>query len=937
MAWTNTLNIGTLANGGSAAIFIRGNVAARVTSSLKNSASVTGAVADPDLTNNTSTITTPLTSSAGLYLSKICNTTQVVAGELIQYTISVGNAGPSDALSVLVTDEVPAVITEVEYSLNNGSSWIAWTGSLNHGTLPAGNNISMLIRGVVNPDVPFGDIISNTAIVGSSTPRSIAPGGGGGSNSHSTPGLKGGMGGNDISATSNTRVATRADLIFMNASNPDPVVAGQNLTYTISVTNDGPSDAQDVSVANNLPLGLTLVSASPETGNFTGTNWTLGMLPAGQSARLILVARVDVSVADGTVLVNTSRVNSTTYDPLFGNNLSSETTRVYSSGDLSITKTATPDPVTAGNMITYAITVNNSGPSDAGGVKVADAVPASVLNPQWSINGGTTWNTWVSPYDYGTLASGAGFSFLIRGTVDPNLTAASVLSNTATVTTTTIDPDPRNNSATFVSTQALCPTAPVAVNVTVDFDGLVHAASATVGAGETVAWYTASAGGTATIAPSAVDAGTYTAWAEARNTASGCVSSSRTMATLIINSIKPIIVSALSAGSTYGTASVYQISATNSPTSYSATGMPQGMTISASTGMITIGSKTPAGVYNIYMGATNAGGTGTATLVYTVGKLTVTSFITAPGKCFDGTTGASLSNQAVIGVISPDVVSLSVRAVSFIDPEVGTGKTVSATGVSLVGTDAANYALSSTTAITYADISALPATSQISGNTNLSCRATGMIYSVTLTPGSSYAWTVPADATITAGASGPNNNQITVTFGLTGGYITVTETSAASCTGIGKAISVSVAACVPDLSPAITISPAAIAGVTNIDVIVKVNELNTVNTNGLITVVIPKDSRWALNGSFDPALTELISTPLNNADWTYSSNESYHIFTTTSVISAGSRSVIGFRITFNPGNTKGIASITSQILSGSGGEARIDNNADSKKLEYTDK
>jgi uncharacterized repeat protein (TIGR01451 family) len=932
--WTNTLNIGTLANGASATVLIRGNVAARVVSSLKNSASVTSAVADPDLSNNSSTITTVLTSSAGLYLSKICNTAQVVAGEIIQYTINVGNAGPSDALSVIVTDEVPAVITDVEYSLNNGASWISWTGSLNHGTLPAGNSISMLIRGIVNPDVPYGDLISNTATVGSSTPRSIAGEGGG---SGIVLKLKSGNSGNDISATANSRVSTRADLVFMNASNPDPVIAGQNLTYTITVTNDGPSDAQDVSVANNLPVGLSLVSSSPATGIFDNTKWTVGTLAAGQSTTLILVAKVSMTIADGSVLVNTSRVNSTTYDPLFGNNLSSETTRVYSSGDLSISKTATPDPVIAGNQITYTITVSNSGPSDALGVKVADPVPAAVLNPQWSTNGGTTWNTWVSPYDYGTLASGAGFSFLIRGTVDPTLTAATGLSNSATVTTTTVDPDPRNNTATFISTFAACPAAPVAVNVTVDYDGLTHAGSATVGAGETVDWYTAATGGTPTSAPAAINPGVYSAWAEGRNTTSGCVSSVRTQVTLTINSVKPIITSALSAGSIYGTGSTYQILATNSPTSFSATGLPAGMTVSTSTGLISISANAQAGIYNLTIGATNQSGTTNATVVYTVGKLSVTALITAMSKCYDGTTAVTLISKTLQGVISPDVVSLSVGAVSFSDPAAGNGKTVTATGLSLTGADIGNYALSSTTAITYADISALPATSGITGNSSLNCRATGIVYSVELTQGSSYLWTVPAGATIMAGATGPNNNQITVNFGLVGGFITVTETNTTACTGNTRSLYVGVVSCLPDLVAEIEISPVVIAGITDIDIIVKVSEINMVNTNGIITVVIPKDSRLTLNSGFDPSLTEMLSTPLNNGNWTYSSNASYHIFTTTSVITAGNRSVFGFRATFNPGNTKGVASITSQILSGSGGEVRTDNNVDSKKLEYTDR
>ena len=70
-----------------------------------------------------------------------------------------------------------------------------------------------------------------------------------------------------------------------------------------------------------------------------------------------------------------------------------------------------------------------------------------------------------------------------------------------------------------------------------------------------------------------------------------------------------------------------------------------------------------------------------------------------------------------------------------------------------------------------------------------------MTYSVVLTTGSSYAWSVPAGAVITAGATGPGNNQITVTFGSSNGDISVTETNAASCTGSTKILTIQLAGC----------------------------------------------------------------------------------------------------------------------------------------------
>ena len=79
----------------------------------------------------------------------------------------------------------------------------------------------------------------------------------------------------------------------------------------------------------------------------------------------------------------------------------------------------------------------------------------------------------------------------------------------------------------------------------------------------------------------------------------------------------PVINSTLTSAATVGTAYTYQITATNTPTSFNATGLPAGLTVSTTTGAIT-GTPTAAGTSNVTISATNGVGTGTATLVLTV-------------------------------------------------------------------------------------------------------------------------------------------------------------------------------------------------------------------------------------------------------------------------------------------------------------------------------
>ncbi|UFH35209.1 MBG domain-containing protein [Flavobacterium acetivorans] len=85
------------------------------------------------------------------------------------------------------------------------------------------------------------------------------------------------------------------------------------------------------------------------------------------------------------------------------------------------------------------------------------------------------------------------------------------------------------------------PTAPTAVNFTGPYDGIVHTSSATVAAGETIDWYTTATGTTTTTAPTGTNAGTYSAYAEARNTTTGCKSATRTLVTVTISKADALV------------------------------------------------------------------------------------------------------------------------------------------------------------------------------------------------------------------------------------------------------------------------------------------------------------------------------------------------------------------------------------------------------------
>ena len=376
---------------------------------------------DPVEGNNSDTETTAVIARADLSITKVDSPDPVTAGGVLTYTITVNNAGPSDAQAVTVNDTLPAELTGVTVVSSQGG---CAAFPCNLGTIAAGGNATITVTGTVNPATADGAVLSNTATVSSSTTDPVE-----GNNSD----------------TETTAVIARADLSITKVDSPDPVTAGGVLTYTITVNNAGPSDAQAVTVNDTLPAELTGVTVVSSQGGCAAFPCNLGTIAAGGNATITVTGTVNPATADGAVLSNTATVSSTTTDPVEGNNTDTETTAVIARADLSITKVDSPDPVTAGGVLTYTLTVNNAGPSDAQAVTVNDTLPAELTGVTVvSSQGGCA----AFPCNLGTIAAGGNATITVTGTVNPATADGAVLSNTATVSSTTTDPVEGNNSDT---------------------------------------------------------------------------------------------------------------------------------------------------------------------------------------------------------------------------------------------------------------------------------------------------------------------------------------------------------------------------------------------------------------------------------------------------------------------------------------------------------
>jgi len=145
-----------------------------------------------------------------------------------------------------------------------------------------------------------------------------------------------------------------ADLQVAKTDSPDPVVAGANITYTITVTNAGPGTAQNVSFSDPVPTGTTFVSfTSPGgwtsstpavggTGTVTSTNPSLAV----GSAVFTLVVQTSAALANGTVITNVASASSINPDPNPNDNNSTPTSTTVSAAVASVPNAAMPEPQT---------------------------------------------------------------------------------------------------------------------------------------------------------------------------------------------------------------------------------------------------------------------------------------------------------------------------------------------------------------------------------------------------------------------------------------------------------------------------------------------------------------------------------------------------------------------------------------------------------------
>jgi uncharacterized repeat protein (TIGR01451 family)/fimbrial isopeptide formation D2 family protein/LPXTG-motif cell wall-anchored protein len=430
-------------------ITVKVKIPASQTADVVNSATVDGKTPEPDTTpaeeNNTDSVTTKPTRTASLFLQKSLKGDdagdKLVAGAQGTYVLDVSNNGPSTATQVSITDELPGYLTYVSGGNQDWTCTVAEqlvTCDLD-GSLAVGDAAATSVELTVQVDSGYsGEVLNVAQVTADEDPTGSTDDDG------NTPELN-------------------SDLEVEKTHSGD-AVAGESLTYDLTVTNHGPSDSDGpIVVEDTVPTGMTYDSLAGTDAADWSCDEDAGVVTCthadtmvdDQQSSLQLVFDVGTGAGPATV-DNLVSVNGPNTDPDPDNNSDTDETSIVDEANVTVKKTAAAGTVDSGSNATWYIDVTNDGPSTADNVTVADVLPPGLGIVSIEGADGSDWVCDTAPLGctLASLAPGDAPRVTVVTKVGSAVASGETITNPATVATSTDgdDPDDNDSDASIVTT-----------------------------------------------------------------------------------------------------------------------------------------------------------------------------------------------------------------------------------------------------------------------------------------------------------------------------------------------------------------------------------------------------------------------------------------------------------------------------------------------------
>ncbi len=435
-----------LPTGSSITYTVIAQIASSATGVLTNTVTVAtdSGITDPTPEDNTATDTDTQNSQVDLSVTKDDGVAIYTPGSSLTYTIVVRNLGPSDAPASLVSDVIPNQFTSWSWTCVEADGATGCDGVTDSAAdfsdtvdLPAGSSITYTIVAQVN-SAATGDLTNTVTVTTGSGITDINDG-------------------NNSADDTDTQYSISDLGVVKNVSETE-YVPGGTLTYTITATNYGPSDANLVVLTEIVPNNTTFNgtsgwTCSPLSGIAGATcTYPVGLLTNGSSIDVSFAVTIEDPLEEGvTDILNQVSIDHDGEDSNPDNNDDDLTVTVDAAPDMTITKDDGVVQTAPGSALTYTVVVSNVGNQDATGVVVTDTLPAGITLVAASDDGVYDDVTREITWNLGFFAGQTSRTLTIAFTVDnPFPGGTGEILNIVVVEddgTNGDDPTPEDNSA----------------------------------------------------------------------------------------------------------------------------------------------------------------------------------------------------------------------------------------------------------------------------------------------------------------------------------------------------------------------------------------------------------------------------------------------------------------------------------------------------------